>query len=108
MFSVYCKHCGTVVLLSPANVRSIHNTSSGIVLYFRCNAGHSGIWLTGRRPASRVRGAGGQLAARQDTDSSLRASSGASKLSNGGPSWWRRGARRRPARSRHSAAQRRG
>jgi hypothetical protein len=99
MFSAYCKHCGTV-LLGPANVRSIHNTSSGIVLYFRCNAGHSGVWLTGRRSSSRIRGASSRVAARQDTDSPLTTSSGPSSSSNDRPSWWRRGARRRPLRSR--------
>jgi len=41
-----------VVLLDPANVRSIHNTSAGIVLDFRCHAGHSGVPLV-RRSTSR-------------------------------------------------------
>jgi hypothetical protein len=64
MFSAYCKHCGTVVLLGLGNVRSIHNTSAGIVLYFRCHAGHSGVWLTGQRLPSPTRGAGDGVAPR--------------------------------------------
>lgn len=63
MFSAYCKHCGTVVLLGPADVRFIHNTSSGIVVYFRCHAGHPGVWLPGRRSPGRTLSTSGQVAA---------------------------------------------
>ncbi len=109
MFSAYCKQCGTVVLLGPADVSSIHNTSSGIVLYFRCSAGHFGAWLTGRRPSSRTHRAGGQgTAAGLGTDSPLATSSGPSSLSGGRHIWWRRSARRGPLRSRPGAEPGRG
>jgi hypothetical protein len=58
MFSAYCKHCRTAVLLDPARVRSVHNTSVGIVVYFRCHAGHSGVQLVSRT-TSRTFDAGG-------------------------------------------------
>jgi hypothetical protein len=55
MFSAYCKQCGTVILLGLTNIRSIHNTSNGFVVYFCCHAGHSGVWLPhGGRRAGRV------------------------------------------------------
>ncbi len=97
MFSAYCKHCGTVVLLDPANVHSIHNTSAGIVLHFRCHAGHSGTWLAGRRSPGQTRGTGGPGAVR---GAAPRAASGGG-APGGRRSWWPRAARERPrARSR--------
>ncbi len=47
MFSVYCKQCGSVLLLGPANIVAVQNTSEGIVVRFHCYAGHSGVWSVG-------------------------------------------------------------
>jgi hypothetical protein len=47
MFSVYCKQCGSVLLLGPANIVAVQNTSNGIVVHFRCHAGHQGVWSVG-------------------------------------------------------------
>jgi hypothetical protein len=54
MFSAYCKHCGTAVLLDSGNVRSTHDTSDGVVVYFRCHAGHSGVRLMSRSTSLRA------------------------------------------------------
>jgi RNase P subunit RPR2 len=54
MFSVYCKQCGSVLLLGPANIVAVQNTSNGIVVPFQCHAGHHGVWSVGAtsdRPA---------------------------------------------------------
>jgi hypothetical protein len=54
MFSVHCEQCGSVLLLGPANIIGVQNTSEGIAVHFRCHAGHRGVWLpSGRsdRPA---------------------------------------------------------
>jgi hypothetical protein len=54
MFSVYCKQCGSVLLLGPANIVAVQNTSNGIVVRFQCHAGHQGVWSVGStsdRPA---------------------------------------------------------
>src|SRR6266542_6166302 len=45
MFSAYCKQCGSVLLLGPANIVAIQNSSEGIVVHFQCHAGHRGVWL---------------------------------------------------------------
>jgi hypothetical protein len=59
MFSVYCKQCGSVLLLGPANIVAVQNTSEGIVVHFHCHAGHSGVWsvsaASGRPAAARQR-----------------------------------------------------
>lgn len=52
MFSVYCKHCGSVLLLGPANIVAVQNTSDGIVVHFQCHAGHQGVWLASTDPDS--------------------------------------------------------
>ena len=49
MFSVYCTHCGSALLLGPANIVTVQNTSEGIVVHFKCYAGHRGVWLAGAR-----------------------------------------------------------
>jgi hypothetical protein len=54
MFSVYCKQCGSVLLLGPANIVAVQNTSNGIVVHFECHLGHRGVWSVGsnsHRPA---------------------------------------------------------
>lgn len=54
MFSVYCKQCSSVLLLGPANIVAVQNTSNGIVVRFQCHAGHQGVWSVGStsdRPA---------------------------------------------------------
>lgn len=48
MFEAYCRHCEARMLLSPRRVLSMHNTSDGIVVYFRCWRGHAGVFVTGR------------------------------------------------------------
>lgn len=48
MFSVHCPEAGTEVLLGPRSVLSMHNTSQGIVGYFRCRCGTLGVVVTGR------------------------------------------------------------
>jgi hypothetical protein len=63
---VYCKQCGSVLLLGPANIVAVQNTSDGIVVRFRCHAGHSGVWSVGAtsdRPAAARRRAHAPLAA---------------------------------------------
>ena len=52
MFSVYCEQCGSVLLLGPANIVAVQNTSDGIVVRFRCYAGHSGVWSVGANSTS--------------------------------------------------------
>jgi hypothetical protein len=89
MFSAYCKHCGTVVLLDPANVRSIHNTSDGVVVYFRCHAGHSGVWLSARRSPAQTRRARDQRTAAQGAATHKAVPS---RLSGTRRSWWPRAA----------------
>src|SRR6266704_1487523 len=49
MFSVYCKQCGSVLLLGPANIVAVQNSSEGIVVHFQCHAGHRGVWLASAR-----------------------------------------------------------
>jgi hypothetical protein len=49
MFSVYCKQCGSVLLLGPANIVAVQNISDGIVVHFQCHSGHRGVWLAGAR-----------------------------------------------------------
>ncbi len=49
MFSVYCEQCGSVLLLGPANILAVQNSSEGIVVHFRCHAGHRGVWLASAR-----------------------------------------------------------
>jgi hypothetical protein len=67
MFSVYCKHCGATLLLGPANILAVQNTSAGIVVRFRCYHGHEGLWRNAddqsRRPLVRTggHGAGGEV-----------------------------------------------
>lgn len=51
MFSVYCKQCGSLLLLGPANIVAVQNSSEGIAVHYRCHAGHRGIWLPGARRA---------------------------------------------------------
>ncbi len=125
MFSAYCKHCGTVVLLSPANVRSIHNTSNGIVLYFRCHLEHSGVWQPGRRLPGQTHGALGRGPAIRGTADRVPTSRSAasvgvasggvaspratsSSLSDRRRSWWPRTSRQRPSASCPGVAPRRG
>jgi hypothetical protein len=93
MFSAYCKHCGTVVLLDPANVRSIHNISNGVVVYFRCHAGHSGVWLTPRRPPVQARHTQSERAGAAAQGATSRRAV-PSALSGSRHSWWPRAASR--------------
>ena len=87
MFSAYCKQCGTVVLLDPGCVRSIRNTAAGIILDFRCYAGHSGVQLVRREVRA---------------DETVQATtSPSSRSTQGRPaarrrSWWPRSRRTRP------------
>lgn len=59
MFDAYCRHCRARVLLTTRRILSLHNTSQGILVYFRCWCGTAGIWVTGRYRG----GAGGAVAA---------------------------------------------
>jgi hypothetical protein len=47
MFDAYCSKEATRVLLGPRNIIDLHNTSAGIVVYFRCRCGHPGVVLWG-------------------------------------------------------------
>lgn len=51
MFSAYCDHCGSEVLLGPRRIRMLRHTTAGIVVVFRCWDGHLGTWRTGRAAA---------------------------------------------------------
>lgn len=53
MFDGYCTACGTRVLLTTRRIISLHNTSEGIVVYFRCWANHVGWFVTGRQTSRR-------------------------------------------------------
>jgi hypothetical protein len=97
MFSAYCKHCGTVVLLDPGCVRSIRNTAAGIILDFRCHAGHSGEQLVRRSVQPTPHAAGPSATA-------LAVASASSQATRGGPaarrrSWWSRPRGTRPRQS---------
>lgn len=51
MFSVHCPVRGAEVLLGPGSIRSMHNTSEGILTYFQCRCGQLG-WMVDGRHAS--------------------------------------------------------
>lgn len=63
MFSARCDHCGGDVLLSSRRILLMENTDRGVVVLFRCWAGHLGTWVTGRRGP----GPGPAVPARQAT-----------------------------------------
>jgi hypothetical protein len=92
MFSAYCKHCGTVVLLDPTCIRSAHNTSAGMVVYFRCHAGHPGVWLMSRSTSRTVGASGAGVIGKVVAPS--RATRGMSAPRR--RSWWSRRGKRRP------------
>jgi hypothetical protein len=48
MFSVHCPGCDKTVLLTPRRILSLDNTDHGIVIAYRCWAGHEGVLVTGR------------------------------------------------------------
>lgn len=48
MFSVNCPVIGSEVLRGPRSIVSMHNTSDGVVGYFRCQCGTLGVMVTGR------------------------------------------------------------
>lgn len=48
MFSVHCPEAGAEVLLGPRSVLSMHNTQRGVVTYFRCRCGTTGVLVSGR------------------------------------------------------------
>jgi hypothetical protein len=104
MFSAYCKHCGTMVLLDLACVRSVHNTSVGIVVYFRCHAGHSGVRLISRSTSRTVGASGAGVIGKVVAPS--RATHGRSSPRR--RSWWLRRGRRRPNQTQPGVALRRG
>jgi hypothetical protein len=88
MFSAYCKHCGTVVLLDPACVRSIRNTAAGIILDFRCYAGHSGAQLVRRSVPPTLDADGHGETVQATASASSRATQGGSAGRR--RSWWSR------------------
>lgn len=56
MFDAHCRRCGTAVLLTTRRIISLHHTSQGIVVYFRCWCGTPGVLVTGSgagRPSER-------------------------------------------------------
>src|SRR6266568_4399424 len=55
MFSAYCKQCGSVLLLGPANIVAIQNSSEGIVVHFQCHAAVPGSPPQERRARSASR-----------------------------------------------------
>jgi hypothetical protein len=104
MFSAYCKQCGTVVLLDSRCIRSVHTTSVGIVVYFRCYAGHSGVRLvsrpTGRTFDAGAAGVTGEVAAPSRVIPS--------RTARRRRSWWSRREGRRPNQTRPGVASRHG
>ena len=48
MFSVYCNHHGSEVLLPTSHITGLWNTLEGIVMGWRCYCGETGSLLTGR------------------------------------------------------------
>lgn len=48
MFDIYCVREGARTLLGPRQITSLHNTSEGIVVYFRCRCGQPGVVVWGR------------------------------------------------------------
>ena len=52
MFDAYCTREGARALLGPRNILSLHNTSEGIVVYFRCHCGQPGVSVWGRDRAA--------------------------------------------------------
>lgn len=48
LFSVHCPAAGAEVLLGTRAIRSLHNTSEGIVTYFTCHCGDIGMMVTGQ------------------------------------------------------------
>ena len=54
MFDPYCPSCSSRVLTGIRQLRSLDNTSRGIVLRFSCHCGGEAVLVTGRlasRPA---------------------------------------------------------
>ena len=47
---VYCRQCAAWVAVSATRELSRHPTSGGIVTYFRCTAGHAGLYRTSTAP----------------------------------------------------------
>lgn len=50
MFDAHCRTCGTAVLLTTRRIISLHHTSQGALVYFRCWCGTPGV-LVAARPA---------------------------------------------------------
>ena len=48
MFSVYCNHHGSEVLLPTSHITGLWNTLEGIVMGWRCYCGETGSLVTGR------------------------------------------------------------
>ena len=54
MFDVYCKGHEARVLLFPANIAALVNTSDGIEMHWRCTCGTVGVRTIQRPPAGRA------------------------------------------------------
>lgn len=54
MFSVHCPEAGAEILLGPRSILSMHNTQRGIVSYFRCRCGATGVLVSGRASLEEV------------------------------------------------------
>jgi hypothetical protein len=52
MFDVHCPGCGTRVLLTTRRILALENTDTGILVTYRCWAGHEGLHVTGRAAAT--------------------------------------------------------
>lgn len=54
MFSVHCPEAGAEILLGPRSILSMHNTQRGVVSYFRCHCGATGVLVSGRASLEEV------------------------------------------------------
>ena len=54
MFSVHCPEAGAEILLGPRSILSMHNTQRGVVSYFRCRCGATGVLVSGRASLEEV------------------------------------------------------
>lgn len=54
MFAPYCQRHGSRVLLSTESITALVPTDHGILTYFTCSCGTSGVWEPGKHPERNV------------------------------------------------------
>lgn len=52
MFDVNCPTCGARRLVTHRRITAMHNTDTGIRVYFTCVCGAMGLWISGRHAST--------------------------------------------------------